>query len=265
MEERKIILKKNTDKKFKTENIGERLRKIKVNLTENILDIICPKTCPMCDKILSSHENICTACHSKLVYIHEPKCKKCGKELQDETKEYCTDCSVNKHFFKCNVAVFEYSHMVSRSLYKFKYHNRRTYAKFYGEAMAKHCAYDIEMWNTDVIIPVPIHYKKRIKRGYNQAALIARELGKRTNILVDEKYLYRVVNTKPMKELNKTTRKKNVEKAFKIYKNVVKYNKIILVDDIYTTGSTLDACAKALLAAGVKEIYCICMSVGYGI
>lgn len=232
---------------------------------ENILDILCPKTCPMCDKIISRHENICTTCHSKLVYIHEPKCKKCGKELRDDTKEYCTDCSVKKHYFKLNVAVFEYSDMVSKSLYKFKYHNRRTYARFYGEAIAKHCANDIRRWNPDVIVPVPIHYKKRIKRGYNQAALIARELGKEINIYVDEKYLYRVVNTRPMKELNKTTRKKNVENAFKIYKNVVKYKKIILVDDIYTTGSTLDACAKALLGAGASEVFCICMSVGYGI
>ena len=78
---------------------------------ENILDILCPKTCPMCDKIISRHENICTTCHSKLVYIHEPKCKKCGKELRDETKEYCADCSVKKHYFKLNVAVFEYSDM----------------------------------------------------------------------------------------------------------------------------------------------------------
>ena len=232
---------------------------------ENILDILCPKTCPMCDKIISRHENICTTCHSKLVYIYEPKCKKCGKELHDEAKEYCADCSVKKHYFKLNVAVFEYSDMVSKSLYKFKYHNRRTYARFYGEAIAKHCARDIRRWNPDVIVPVPIHYKKRIKRGYNQAALIARELGKKINIYVDEKYLYRVVNTRPMKELNKTNRKKNVENAFKIYKNVVKYKKIILVDDIYTTGSTLDACAKALLGAGASEVFCICMSVGYGI
>ena len=232
---------------------------------ENILDILCPKTCPMCDKIISRHENICTNCHSKLVYIHEPKCKKCGKELRDEAKEYCADCSVKKHYFDLNVAVFEYSAMVSKSLYKFKYHNRRTYARFYGEAIAKHCANDIRRWNPDVIVPVPIHYKKRIKRGYNQATLIARELGKEINIYVDEKYLYRVVNTRPMKELNKTNRKKNVENAFKIYKNVVKYKKIILVDDIYTTGSTLDACAKALLGAGASEVFCICMSVGYGI
>ena len=230
-----------------------------------MLDILCPRTCPMCDKIISRHENICTTCHSKFVYIHEPKCKKCGKELRDEAKEYCADCSVKKHYFKLNVAVFVYSDMVSKSLYKFKYHNRRTYARFYGEAIAKHCANDIRRWNPDVIVPVPIHYKKRIKRGYNQAALIARELGKEINIYVDEKYLYRVVNTRPMKELNKTTRKKNVENAFKIYKNVVKYKKIILVDDIYTTGSTLDACAKALLGAGASEVFCICMSVGYGI
>jgi predicted amidophosphoribosyltransferase len=68
-----------------------------------------------------------------------------------------------------------------------------------------------------------------------------------------------------MKELDKTARKKNVEKAFKIYRNVVEYKKIILVDDIYTTGNTLDACAKVLLDAGASEVYFVSLSVGQGI
>lgn len=232
---------------------------------DNIMDIVSPRTCPMCDCILHKQENICSECNGKIVYITEPKCKKCGKELGDGRKEYCIDCSMKKHYFKMNVSVFKYSNMVSKSLYKFKYHNRRSYGKYYGEAIVMNCIDDIRRWGCDVIIPVPIHYKKRIKRGYNQATLIAKELGERVNIPVDDKYLYRVVNTKPMKELEKNERKKNVEKAFKIYKSVVKYKKIILVDDIYTTGSTLDECSKALLEAGAEEVFCICMLVGQGI
>ena len=112
---------------------------------------------------------------------------------------------------------------------------------------------------------MPIHYRKMIKRGYNQAELIGRELGKALNIKVDSDYLIRALNTKPQKEMDKSRRKKNVENAFKITDNVVKYNKIILVDDIYTTGSTIDECAKVLLMAGVSEINFVSLSIGEGI
>ena len=104
-----------------------------------------------------------------------------------------------------------------------------------------------------------------IKRGYNQAELIAKELGKNLGIKVDGNYLKRVVNTRPQKEMSRSERKKNMEKAFKISNSVVKYRKIILVDDIYTTGSTVDACAKVLLAAGACEANCVCLSIGQGI
>ena len=234
-------------------------------VVNNFMDIICPMTCPMCDKILDKNEKICTVCDKKLVYIFEPKCKKCGKELENERLEYCIDCSVKKHYFKTGIAAFKYDSMVSKSIYKFKYHNRRTYALFYGDAISKVYGSEIRRWSCDVIIPVPIHNKRRIKRGYNQAELIARELSVKLGIPMDAKYMFRVGNTRPMKELDKTARKKNVEKAFKIYKNVVKYKKIILVDDIYTTGSTLDACAKTLLEAGATEIYFVSLSVGQGI
>lgn len=247
--------------KVKVNSTGKKYRQI----FDSIFDILCPKTCPMCDKILAKDKKICTECERKLVYIFEPKCKKCGKELEDERKEYCGDCSVKKHYFKTGIAAFKYNGMISKSIYKFKYHNRRSYAAFYGDAISNVYENDILRWNADVIIPVPIHYKRRVKRGYNQAELVARELGDKLNISVDEKYLFRVANTKPMKELDKTDRKKNVEKAFKIYRNVVEYKKIILVDDIYTTGSTLDACAKVLLEAGAREVFFISLSVGQGI
>ena len=239
--------------------------RISKKIMGNIMDVICPKTCPICDKVLSKNQRICTVCEGKLVYIFEPKCKKCGKELEDDTKEYCYDCSIKKHFFNSGIAAFEYNSMISKSIYKFKYHNRRSYAEFYGEAISKVYGRDILKWKPNVIIPVPIHNKRRIKRGYNQAELIAREIGKRLGIFVDEKYLFRVSNTRPMKELDKIGRKKNVEKAFKIFRNVVEYKKIILVDDIYTTGNTLDACAKVLLEAGASEVYFVSLSVGQGI
>ena len=261
--ERKAL--KNGSKNLSLVDSSKDAKNLFLRIGRDLMDLICPATCPMCDEILAKNEKICTECDKKLVYIFEPKCKKCGKELDDEGREYCFDCSVKKHYFKTGIAAFKYNSMISKSIYKFKYHNRRSYAVFYGDAIGEKYSREISRWNIDVIIPVPIHYKRRVKRGYNQAELIAKELGKKLGIPVDEKYLYRISNTKPMKELDKTARKKNVEKAFKIYRNVVEYKKIILVDDIYTTGNTLDACAKVLLDAGASEVYFVSLSVGQGI
>ena len=261
----KLESKKNSNVLNGSIKENKTFKKMLGNIVRVVMDAVCPMTCPMCDKVLEKDKKICTGCEGKLVYIFEPKCKRCGKELEDEGKEYCFDCSVKKHYFKTGIAAFKYNDMISKSIYKFKYHNRRSYSAFYGDAISKVYGREILRWNADVIIPVPIHYKRRIKRGYNQAELIARELGDKIGVPVDEKYLFRITNTRPMKELDKIDRKKNVEKAFIIYKNVVKYKKIILVDDIYTTGSTLDACSKVLLEAGANEIYFVSLSVGQGI
>lgn len=234
-------------------------------ISEIAKDVVFPKSCPMCDEVMERGRLICKKCEPKLVYIDEPKCKKCGKQIESEETEYCADCRKAHHYYKRGIAAFQYNDMVSHSIYRFKYHNRRTYAEFYGSAIAERYREEIVRWDADVIIPVPIHERKMIKRGYNQAELIAKELGKNLGIKVDGRILKRVVNTRPQKEMSRNERKKNTEKAFKISNSVVKYRKIILVDDIYTTGSTVDACSKALLAAGACEVNCVCLSIGQGI
>lgn len=228
-------------------------------------DILFPPSCPMCDSVMSWDKCICDECSGKIRYIGEPKCKRCGKQLAKEEAEYCNDCLVNKHYYKSGIAAFVYNDVISKSIYRFKYHNRRGYAEFYGRTIADKYRQQVNMWGADVIMPVPIHEKKLIKRGYNQAELLAKELGNCLQLPVDKDALVRVIDTKPQKEMDKGSRKKNLEKAFKIRHNVVKYSKVILVDDIYTTGSTIDECAKTLLESGILEVYFISLSIGAGI
>ena len=235
------------------------------NLKATFLSSIFPKTCPVCDGVIGHDKYICERCVPKIHFIEGARCKKCGKQLVEKEAEYCNDCGKNHHLFKCGIAAFLYDDVVSKSIYKFKYQNRRTYAEFYGKAIAERYGTHIERWGADVIIPVPIHEKKLIKRGYNQAQLIANELGKNLEMAVDDKILMRRVNTRPQKEMSKAERKKNLEKAFKITTNVVKYRKVILMDDIYTTGSTIDECTKSLMDAGVESVYFVSLSIGAGI
>ena len=234
-------------------------------IAQGVLDVIYPRTCPFCDGILKREQDLCEECYSKLRYIEEPRCKKCGKQLPKDELEYCYDCAITAHMYKEGVAVFVYNDMVSKSIYRFKYHNRRYYARAYGVLMARYCKETIKRWHPDVLIPVPIHHKKMQKRGYNQAELMAKELGFQLNIPIDDRILRRTKHTKAQKELTRSERKKNLEKAFKICADVVEYKKVVLVDDIYTTGSTIDECAKVLMEAGVKEVFFISLSIGAGI
>ena len=118
--------------------------------------------------------------------------------------------------------------------------------------MADRCGRMIRMWSPDVIIPVPIHISKYKERGFNQAGLIAQALGRAMQIPVDEEYLVRIVKTQPMKELSNRERIKNLQNAFQVREKVVRYRKVLIVDDIYTTGATFDACAAVLKDAGVS-------------
>ena len=130
--------------------------------------------------------------------------------------------------------------------------------------MADRCGMMIRRWSPDVIIPVPIHISRLKMRGYNQAGLIAEALGRIVGIPIDEEALVRVIKTAPMKELSNRERVKNLQNAFQADEKVVRYKKVLIVDDIYTTGATFDACAAVLKQAGVREVYGISLCVGDG-
>lgn len=230
----------------------------------NILDIIFPRRCPLCDEVIPPDEKICPECIGKAELVQEPVCKRCGKPIGNARKEYCGDCDRKKHFFDSGKAVFVYQGAVQHSLYRFKYANRREYAAFYGKMACIQYARWISRLGVDAIIPVPLHRKRRRERGYNQAELFAKEIGKRTGIPVETKLLYRCINTRPQKELNDQERKKNLKKAFTIAQNIVQLRKVLLVDDIYTTGSTVDAAAECLKVSGIQEVYVLCISIGRG-
>lgn len=203
-------------------------------------------------------------CVKKIVYIGDENCLKCGKPLDVDDKEYCHDCAKTKHIFDRSAAVFPYSDGLKQSIYRFKYKGCREYGKWYAVQMADKLGRLIKIWSPDVIVPVPMYAKKQRARGYNQAEIIACELGKIIHVPVSTQFLKRNKNTVPMKEVSEHDRSKNLENAFIADKNVVKYKKILLVDDIYTTGATLDACAAVLKKYGVEKVYGACLCIGRG-
>ncbi|MDE7417237.1 MAG: ComF family protein [Lachnospiraceae bacterium] len=233
-------------------------------IKDALLNMVFPRRCPVCDEVVPMGDGlICSQCRTKPQYIREPRCRRCGKQLMGEAEEFCHDCIQRKHAFDYGYALYDYQSM-KRSIYRFKYGKRCEYAKFYARDICEKLVDEIRLMGADAIIPVPVHASRKRSRGYNQAELVASELSRLTGIEMYEKLVQRTKRTAPQKELTIQERQNNLKKAFNISTNVVKLNKVILVDDIYTTGSTLDAVAMELKRHGVKAVYFIALCIGEG-
>lgn len=236
---------------------------MKDNIIKSLGRIFFPNICPICGTVIHPDERICRACLNKVKIIKEPKCQKCGKQLETDEKLYCKDCDGMNHIFDRGICIFEYTEELKKSLYGFKYGNKRCFRDFFGYAGAKKYRKLLKEWKVEWIVPVPMYHKKQQKRGYNQAEEFGQALAEYTGIKPDDKCLIRVRDTKPQKGLSKEERHQNLQKAFGVDIERVKGMKsVLLVDDIYTTGSTMDACAKVLKAAGVKKVYFMCVAGG---
>ena len=207
-----------------------------------------PRRCPVCQEAVEQQgSRICGICRTKLSYVRQPFCQKCGKPLLLEEQEYCRDCRRKRHRFERGRAPLVYDRIMKSSIAAFKYGGRREYAAFYAEEILRRCAKDMSGWQGEVFVPIPLHPSRRRKRGFNQAELLTR-----------------VKKTKAQKELNDQERLTNLKDAFSVRKGSVPYQNIILVDDIYTTGSTVDAAADALKEKGARKVYFVCICVGNG-
>ena len=229
-----------------------------------ISDLIFPRRCVVCDRPVDRfRQGVCAECRSKIVYIKAPFCMKCGKQI-NEQQEYCNDCLKRKHFYLQGKALYDYGSMAD-SIFRFKYTGRQEYAEFYGKDLYDRYGSWLRAVKPDVLVPVPIHISRKRKRGYNQAELLARELSKHSGIPVNRKLIIRKKKTKPQKDLTVQERQNNLKKAFKICKNDVKLSTIVIIDDIYTTGSTIDDMAKLLMTSGIQKVYYMALAVGRGI
>ena len=244
-----------------------------LDLGDGVLGPIYPRHCPICDELLPVIEIkdgklrtgrlIHEDCACKIRYVRGATCMKCGKPLSshEREQEYCADCRKIRHVFDRGFSVFDYR-SISGSIYKFKYMGRQEYAWFYGKAVKRRFGKELTSLGIDAIIPVPMYRAKEIKRGYNQANLLAEVVGRELGIPVYKNVIKRNKNTLPMKKLDARGRRNNLKKAFNIARNDVKFKCILIIDDIYTTGSTIDEIAHKFRIAGVNRIYFLTLAIG---
>lgn len=223
---------------------------------ETVLNFLFPRRCPVCGEIVRpAGRFICPSCFPKLSFVTSPVCKKCGKEVLEDTVEFCEDCMKHRHAFEYGVALLNYNEAARVSMARIKYNNKREYLDFYGAALAARYGKTIRNMGVDAIVPVPVHASRRRKRGFNQAQVLARILGERLGIPVRPELLLRPKRTEPQKNLTAAERLRNLSGAFEAGKAAGDFRSVLIVDDIYTTGSTMEACAGTLRSAGVERVY----------
>lgn len=239
-------------------------------MLQAILDMLYPVRCPVCgDIVIPKDSKICSPCEKKLQLITQPRCKKCSKPIDQDQSEYCSDCKRKEYHFKYGYSLWVYDSIMKKSISNFKYHYRKEYAKYYIEKVILNYGDVINRMAPDVLVPVPIHKSKYRERGYNQAEILANGIAKGLNIPVIPHLLIRDKKTLPQKQLSDKERLKNLQEAFVLNDKAFsefpeKLNSILLVDDIYTTGSTIEACTNVLVRSGIENIYFITLCIGKG-
>ena len=196
--------------------------------------------------------------------IKGPRCYKCSKPLLEEQNEYCYDCSSKHHYYDRGIGIFSYGSVIAKSLYYLKYHHRQEYGTFYGRYAAAYAGNILRGWKIQAVVPVPLHPARMRKRGYNQAERIGREIGEVLQVPVLTDLVLRKINTRPQKELNDRERLENLRNVFGVRQKNIPWKRVLVVDDIYTTGSTIDGVSIALKEHGVEKVYFLTIAIGTG-
>lgn len=210
--------------------------------------------CINCDKEIpkGSKYGLCTECLAKLSFNNGNICRRCGRPVDNEAF-YCLECQNHPKSFEMARSPMRYKDDVSRLLLNYKFHNKKYLAKYFAEPMCD--CYLKYGYDCDLIIPVPLSGERKKERGYNQAELMAESVAKTLGIPLVTNACVKILNNPRQSELSARARHENVIGAYKITdKSVVKGKKVLLIDDVLTTGSTTSEVARKLYIAGAESV-----------
>jgi len=235
------------------------------NYKESALDILYPKetVCAVCENKLDKNASmcICEKCMELLPFIKGHFCEKCGKPKRSEG-ESCKECYGEKIHFEQAVSVFEYTASIQRLIHRFKYKGERYLSHCLGGFLAKKLK-EQRNWDYSGIVAVPLHKKRQCERGFNQSELLSQVLAERVEVPVLSDTLIRIKETSVQAGLGRQERFANLKQAFHIRdKEGIIGKRIVLVDDIFTTGSTVNECSRVLIEAGAEKVYVLTVATG---
>ncbi len=217
-------------------------------------DFFIPRFCEACDKKLATNEKVlCPDCLAGLTPTDK-------NLLQTEyERKFGNDNSIDEFY---SAFIFKVDEPIQKLLHKLKYKNKFRIGNFFGEKLAERFENEIKNFSPDFIIPVPLHRLKKAMRGYNQSYYIAKGIAKQTGIKVNGKILVRKKFTETQTHLNAEERKLNIENAFNVRKaSKIKGKRVILIDDVITTGATTSEAAKVLKENGAEKIMALSVAI----
>ena len=233
-------------------------------IISSLIHLIYPNKCPICGEILEKDSILCKSCLSGLKKLSPPFCPICSVPFPDGESHICEACLRRRPYFESISSAYIYEGTASKAIHLFKFQRKKSVGRAIGMLLSEFASNwwkgiskkDIEY----VVVPVPLGKRRLRERGFNQSLTIARYVSKGLNLAIDYLSLRRIKETEQQSVLGTEERKRNVRNAFEVFGDALKGKGIILVDDVATTGSTLNECAKALRRAGVEEIRCLVFS-----
>ena len=220
-----------------------------------VLDALLPPQCLACHAVVDTPGNLCADCFSRFTFITAPQCERCGLPLDTPVIEdlVCGACLKDPPAFERARAAFVYD-AASRPLVLKLKNGDRTDAAVHLARWLQRAGADL-VARCDVIVPVPLHRWRLLMRTYNQAALLANKLGKLVDKPVVPDALTRIKRTPIQGGLDRAARRRNVAKAFAVNRlTSIERRRVLLIDDVLTTGATANACAQTLLKAGAAAV-----------
>lgn len=239
-----------------------------MSILGQLIDVIYPPRCYICQRFIWSDGvetrerplGFCRTCFNDFSELTSPRCPLCSRPFDPEMKEdhVCEGCLRKRPLYNLLGAPYIYEGALVTAIHRFKYGGKSHLAKALGPLLAAFAKEWLSGADDLKIMPVPLHFKKLRERGFNQSLLLAKEVASGLDSELDFLSLRRVKHTQPQTSLTGKERKKNVRRAFGVIdRSAVKGRTIVLVDDVATTGHTLNECALALKRSGAEAVFCL--------
>ncbi|QHI72022.1 ComF family protein [Aminipila terrae] len=248
-----------------------------INLGKLLSDLIFPSNiyCICCGNLIDNSRiyALCDQCLESIHWANGRTCAKCGKvlmetegrKLLDQIRsgpELCDNCQNNTHYFEQGFTCMQYSSMEREMVHRFKFNG----CAYMGDKLGKILLDRIlpEHLQLHLVMAVPMHPRNQVKRGYNQSELMAKMVAKGLGVDYNNQVLVRKQYKAPMNKLNAEQRYANVKSSYGLKQNSPKleHQSILLIDDVYTTGSTVDECSRLLKEAGAEKVYVLTLAAG---
>jgi ComF family protein len=223
-----------------------------------LLDLVFPPVCPVCHSLFDKQGKdlvICPVCRKAIRPVRPPLCPRCGLPYPAGKAHLCALCLKERRYFAIHRTCASYEGALKEAIHRFKYESVFPLRRVLGDLLHPTLKAMRREHPVDVLVPVPLHIRRLRERGFNQTLLLVRELSKRTGIPYCERALAKIKDTPVQISLKKRERGKNVKGVFEVKDpEAIQGKAIVLVDDVYTTGATVNECARILVMAGAKQV-----------